>query len=170
MRGKHCGPDRLFIAVTQGEQNCDWGRLKREWPRTEKRQKRKLKPMTLKPNSKNKSSKNQRAKTTWKFPERPGENTRVQQQNWQTMVRRSRLLCCSWLALMWTRWADDRGRAGVSWSGTWGELRERATAANSSSEQASNIVIDIAMLKSPLKPVEPFKLGGTGLSFTSWNN
>lgn len=32
----------MFIAVTQGEQNCDSGRLKREWPRTKKRQKRKL--------------------------------------------------------------------------------------------------------------------------------
>lgn len=48
-------------------------------------------------------------------------STKLPPTNHQT-ERRTRLLSYSWSdELMWTRWADDTGRAGVWWLGTWGE-------------------------------------------------
>lgn len=160
-------PDKLFIAVTQDKQNWDWGKSKREQLRTKKRQKGKLKPMIPKPNPKNKSFKNQWEKNRYKLLERLGlgQPPEFNMENWQT-TRRSPLLCCSWLGLMWARWADDRGRAGVSWSGTWREPREWATAVQSRRQTSEPDVEK----PSQAHAIEPFKLGGTGLSFTSWNN
>lgn len=58
----------------------------------------------------------------------------------------------------------------VSWCGVCGDWRPEESHQNEKQQFRADVKYLSRMLKSPLKPIDPFKLGGTGLSFTLRNN